>query len=167
MKKYFVVLVWMLGIGIYSINYSSAEAAENFTYDLEKGGAQSGSIEMPDGENIILTVEEIPDRLPQNSIKSSFRTFENIQNKSYLIKGSQALIWNASFKIKVHNKLITKATEPKASSPTGRVYYSKLKLFNTKKKASLFFKIDQWIGGVRAVQLVSTIQGSQLVITHN
>ena len=167
MKKYFIVLVWMLGIGIYSINYSSTEAAEDFTYDLEKGGEQSGNVEMSNGETIILTVEEIPDGLSQNNIQNGFSTFASVQNKSYLIKGSRPLIWNASYRIRVNNKLITKANDSKASSLTGRVYYRKLKLFNTKKKASLVFKIDQWIGGVRAVQLVSIIQGSQLVITHN
>lgn len=166
MKKYFVVLVWIMGIGIWSLN-QSAEAAENFTYDLEKGGEQSGNIEMPDGANVTLTVEEVPASLSQTNISNGFHTFATLQNKSYLIKGSQALIWNASFKILVNNKLITKASDAKASSPTGRVYYSKLKLFSTKKKASLEFKIDQWIGGVRTVQLVSTISGNNLIVTHN
>lgn len=161
MKKRWFGLTLMIGMFWISGGFT-AEAEEGFTYDIIEGGEQTAYVETGIDEKMKITIEEIE---TVDSSKGMFRSLAAIQDKSYLIKGSLPFIYDASYKIKIKSKRITRAYDYSVSAVAGTVPYRRLTRYNNGLKAYLQFDIDHYILTTRRYQLTSTIEGNNLVVT--
>ena len=163
MKTILLASIWAMGWSTLSMN-QSVEASEVFSYDMNVGGEQSAYIETESGSDLLVTIVEINEPI-QNQSFDKFSSSLALENKTYLIKGSLPLYWEASYKITVNNRLITRAYESKVTPFSGKVSQRKLIRESSNKRARLEFLVSPLIGSDRSGKLVSTINGNELVIS--
>lgn len=163
MKTVLLASIWAMGWGALLMN-QSVEASEVFSYDMQVGGEQSAYIETESGTDLLVTIVEIDEPLQRQSF-DRFSSSLALENKTYLIKGSLPLYWDASYKITVNNRLITRAFESKVTPFSGKVLQRKLIRESSNKRARLEFKVSPLIGTDKSGTLISTISGNQLIIS--
>lgn len=102
-------------------------------YDLEQGGIQSVESISPEGDQLIIEVEKMPNYL------------RAVKNGTYKISASTSGQWKASYQISVSGNKITKAYSPSIVAYTGSFTKAELKLdssiqstYYLKKKGGLF-----------------------------
>ncbi|WP_225743051.1 DUF5626 family protein [Marinilactibacillus sp. Marseille-P9653] len=163
MKTILLASIWAMGWNTISMN-ETVEASEVFSYDMNVGGEQSAYIETESGIDLLVTIVEIDEPVQNQSFNRVSSSLE-LENKTYLVKGSLPLYWDASYKITVNNRLITRAFESKVTPLSGKISQRKLIRESSNKRARLEFKVSPLIGSDKSGKLVSTINGSQLIIS--
>lgn len=156
MKKLVVLLCWFI---FFSLDVTEVKAEEansidtkEVIYDLAVGGTQTFESLSPDGEQLIIEIEEIP---------SYFRA---VKNDSYQIAASTAGQWKASYQITVSGDKITRAYSPAIVAYTGSFTQAELKLdssiqstYYLKRKVGLF---------TTSINLRAKLQSNKISITY-
>ncbi|WP_208559538.1 DUF5626 family protein [Marinilactibacillus kalidii] len=160
----------MVGASIWAMGWNTiyasqaVETADEFSYDMATGGEQSANIVRESGGELFVTITEVDEPISDQTFRIN-RSLA-VQNKTYVIKGSLPLLWEASYKISVKNQLITKVSEPSISAFAGTSSKRTLIRESSKKRARLEFKLTPYIGSERSGKLVATISDNKLIISQ-
>ena len=147
------IFATMLIFALLFSNTMTICASENTpiaSYDLEAGGTQTFHLEDSDGNEIIVTVEE----LTGNS---------RVSNGSYKVTYEYLNIWEAGFTVTVSGNKITRAYSPFYSCSLGSISNASLSL-NNRTKASYTF-IHKWALFNASTGVVATISGTDLNVS--
>ena len=130
---------------------SSTDTQILATYDIEEGGAQTSHTTDQDGNNIIITIEEI---------ESNAR----ISNGSYKVTYEHTLFWTAGFSVTISNNKITSAYSPFYSVACGSISSPSLTLNSSTKATYKFIHKSGLLSTTTGV--VATISGTTLNVSR-
>lgn len=129
---------------------SAAETPTAATYDMEKGGTQTFHLEDTDGQEIIITVEELS-------------STSRISNGSYKVTYEYLNMWEAGFIVSISSNKITEAHSPFYKVVSGSISGPTLRL-NSPQKATYKF-VYKWGIFSSSTGVAATISGSSLEVT--
>jgi len=147
------IFATMLIFALLFSNTMTICASENTpiaSYDLEAGGTQTFHLEDSDGNEIIVTVEE----LTGNS---------RVSNGSYKVTYEYLNIWEAGFTVTVSGNKITRAYSPFHLASSGSISNTSLTL-NSSSKATYKF-LYKWGILSSTTGVVATISGTELKVS--
>lgn len=121
------------------------------TYDLEKGGIQTFHTTDLDGNDVIITIEEI-----ENNAR--------ISNGSYKVTYEHTLFWTAGFSITIASNKITSAYSPFYSVAWGSISSPLLTLNSSTKATYKFIHKAGLLSTTTGV--VATISGTTLNVSR-
>lgn len=121
------------------------------TYNLEIGGIQIFHTSDQDGNEIIITIEEIENN-------------GRVSNGSYKVTYEHTLFWTAGFSVTVSNNKITSAYSPFHSVAWGSISNPSLKLNSNTKATYKFIHKAGLLNTTTGV--VATISGTSLEVSR-
>lgn len=140
--------------GILLTSSLPVSAAENHTaavYDLTQGGTQTFTLKDSDGNDVLITITELP---------SVTRALEN---RSYAVSYRSLLSWEAGNNVVIYNNSISSVNSPYYTCFIGSIYSASLKKDSSKQDTlSFIYKA----GGINNATGVRTnIVNNQLKVT--
>ncbi|MCI3029502.1 DUF5626 family protein [Desemzia sp. C1] len=132
-------------------SHFSTEAPE-LIYDLAQGGTQTFERVSPEGEPLVIEVEEMP-----NSLRS-------VKNDTYKISASTAGQWQASYQIDVSQNKIIKAYAPAIVAYIGSFTSAILKVDHA-TQATYYLKRKVFLF-TTTINLRAKVQSNKIAITY-
>lgn len=129
----------------------SASAQPLATYDLRKGGTQTFHVTDQDGNEIVITIEEIPGNA-------------RISNGSHKVTLEHKLFWTAGFSVNISNNKITSAYSPFHKVVWGSISSPSLTLNSSTKATYKFIHKAGLISTTTGV--VAEMSGSTLTVSR-
>ena len=149
-KSIFATMLIFALLLSHSLIIYAADTKPSVSYDMEKGGTQVFHTEDADGNEVIITVEELS-------------SVSRVSNGSYKVSYDYPLMWEAGFTIDVSGNKITRAYSPFRTVALGSITNASLTL-NSSTKAT--YKFIHKVGFISTTTgVVATISGTTLEVS--
>lgn len=125
-KKFIASLTLTAILFTFSLPVSAAECNTPAVYDLTQGGTQTFNLQDSYGNNVLITITELP---------SVTRVLEN---RSYSISYRSLLSWQAGYNVVINNNSISAVNSPYYTCFIGSIFSANLRK-DSSKQATLSF----------------------------
>lgn len=110
----------------FNIPVFAAENTPTATYDLTKGGVQTFNCKDSDGNDVLITITEMP------------VLTRNLENKTYAVSCRSLLSWKAGYNVVIYNNSISSVNSPYYTCLIGSINSASLRK-DSSKQATLRF----------------------------